>query len=44
MKLNYTPVQMQIILASEEDVIRTSDQVRLDAGEYGRPDGLEIVG
>jgi hypothetical protein len=43
MKLNYTPVEMQIILTSEEDVIRTS-QVRLDAGEYGRHDGLEIVG
>lgn len=44
MKLNYTPVEMQIILISEEDVIRTSGQERLDAGEYGRRDGLEIVG
>lgn len=44
MKLNYTPVELQIIFASEEDVIRTSDQVRLGQGEYGRSDGLEIVG
>ena len=43
MKLNYTPVEMQIILISKEDVIRTS-QVRLGAGEYGIRDGLEIVG
>ena len=44
MKLRYICAEIQIVSISEEDVIRTSGQERLDAGEYGRPDGLEIVG
>ena len=42
MKSNYTAIEMQIILVSEEDVIRTS-QIRLGQGEFGVKDDLIII-
>lgn len=41
MKLIYIQAEAQIVLLPNDDVIRTST-VRLDQGEYGRADELEI--
>lgn len=43
MKLTYKHAEVQIIFLSNDDVIRTSTPIRLDQGEYGRSDALEMI-
>lgn len=43
MKLNYKNPTLEICLIAEDDVIRTSDAIRLGSGEYGRADDLQDI-
>ena len=53
MKLNYTRAEAQVVFLPAEDVIRTSGEpetpiiptsTQLEAGNYGRKDGLRTLG